>query len=189
MTQSTWIETRSGRRFDVANPREEDVDIEDIALALAQTCRFGGHALRWISVAWHSVVVHDIMAMLRKDSTARLARCCMTPPKPMWATCPGRSSWHSRISSRPRTECRTSFTGNLGLQPSSELLALIRKVDNQTLLEEARAYMATGGRGWELPDEGLKIPGAAFVPPCPRDFHDVGRAFLERFHRAYERPH
>ena len=64
MTQSTWIETRSGRRFDVANPREEDVHIEDIAVALAHTCRFGGHALRWISVGWHSVVVHDVVAML-----------------------------------------------------------------------------------------------------------------------------
>src|SRR5438876_10514815 len=64
MTQSTWIETRSGRRFDVANPREEDVHIEDIAVALAHTCRFGGHALRWISVGWHSVVVLDVVAML-----------------------------------------------------------------------------------------------------------------------------
>ena len=76
-----------------------------------------------------------------------------------------------------------------GLEPSSELLALIRKVDNQTLLEEARAYMATGGRGWELLDEGLKIAAPAFVPPCPREIHEVGREFLERFHAAYERRH
>jgi 5'-deoxynucleotidase YfbR-like HD superfamily hydrolase len=189
MTQSTWIETRSGRRFDVANPREEDVDIEDIALALAQTCRFGGHALRWISVAWHCVVVHDIMATMRDDREARLAALLHDAaetyvgdmPRPLKLAFPDFVAAETRV--------QDVIHRKFGLQPSSELLALIRKVDNQTLLEEARAYMATGGRGWELLDEGLKIPGAACVPPCPRDIHEAGRAFLERFHSAYERRH
>src|SRR5207253_6194831 len=185
MTQSTWIETRSGRRFDVANPREEDVHIEDIAVALAQTCRFGGHALRWISVGWHSVVVHDVMAMLRDDPDARLAALLHDAaeayvgdmPRPLKLAFPDFVLAENRV--------QEIIHKKFGLQLSDEIRTLIQKVDNQTLLEEARVYMATGGRGWELLDEGLTIPRAAFVPDCPRDFQEVARQFLGRFHAAF----
>jgi hypothetical protein len=161
MKPSTWIETRSGRRFDVANPREEDIDIEDIALALAQTCRFGGHALRWISVAWHSVVVHDIMAMLREESTARLAALLHDAaeayvgdmPRPLKLAFPDFVAAENRV--------QDVIHRKFGLQPSSELLSLIRKVDNQTLLEEARAYMATvdaAGNCWTKDSRFLRLP-------------------------------
>ena len=185
MTQSTWIETRSGRRFDVANPREEDVHIEDIAVALAHTCRFGGHALRWISVGWHSVVVHDVVAMLCDHRDTRLAALLHDAaeayvgdmPRPLKLAFPNFVLAENKV--------QDIIHQKFGLQPSEEIRTLIRKVDNQALLEEARAYMATGGRGWELLDEGLTIPGAAFVPDCPRDFHEVAKQFLARFHAAF----
>ena len=48
--------TRSGIWIDLANPRPEDILLQDIAAGLALTCRFGGHA-GWYSVAQHSVLV------------------------------------------------------------------------------------------------------------------------------------
>lgn len=47
---------RSGIFFDVLNPRAEDIHIEDIAHALSNLCRFGGHSSEFYSVAEHSVI-------------------------------------------------------------------------------------------------------------------------------------
>jgi uncharacterized protein len=184
MTEATWIETSSGRRFDVTRPRAEDVHIDDIALSLAQTCRFRGHALRWISVGWHSIVVHDVTARLGADRAARLAALLHDAaeayvgdmPRPLKAVFPEFVLAESRV--------QKVIHRKFGLQPSEEVTALIRKVDNQTLLEEARAYMASGGKGWELLDEALNVPATLFVPPCPHDIREVARQFLQRFHTA-----
>jgi hypothetical protein len=45
------------KTIDVFNLKEEDIDIRDIAHALAQVNRFGGHVDQPISVAQHSVYV------------------------------------------------------------------------------------------------------------------------------------
>jgi hypothetical protein len=49
-----WIETASGLKFDVLNPRLEQITIEDIGHALSQVCRFAGHTKYFYSVAQHS---------------------------------------------------------------------------------------------------------------------------------------
>ncbi len=54
-----WIQTFTGRAFFPAQPRAEDVHIEDIAAALARQCRFGGHCQRFYSVAEHCVHISD----------------------------------------------------------------------------------------------------------------------------------
>lgn len=54
---SAWIQTYSGRQFFPLAPKATDVDLRDIAHALAQQCRYTGHTLRFYSVAEHSVRV------------------------------------------------------------------------------------------------------------------------------------
>lgn len=53
----TTLETQSGLYFDYVDPRPEQVDVDDIAHALAHTVRFGGHVDRYYSVAEHSLLV------------------------------------------------------------------------------------------------------------------------------------
>jgi hypothetical protein len=54
----TWIQTYTGVKFDVLNPRVEDVDVLDIARGLALTCRYNGQTAHgYYSVAEHSVLV------------------------------------------------------------------------------------------------------------------------------------
>ena len=52
-----WIQTYTGRKFSLINPKPEDVDIIDIAYSLSRQCRFNGHTLFFYSVAQHSCLV------------------------------------------------------------------------------------------------------------------------------------
>ena len=54
-----WIQTVSGRMFDFEQCVPEDIYVEDIAHALSNTCRFGGHLRDFYSVAQHSVHVAE----------------------------------------------------------------------------------------------------------------------------------
>lgn len=58
-----WIQTFTGRQFWPLDPRLEEIDIEDIAHALAHQCRFTGHCREFYSVAEHSVRVADYVEL------------------------------------------------------------------------------------------------------------------------------
>ena len=49
--------TRSGRDIDILDFRVEDIKVEEVAHALALTCRYGGHCREFYSVAQHAVIV------------------------------------------------------------------------------------------------------------------------------------
>lgn len=55
------IKTYSGLYMDPLNPSSRDIEIEDIAHALAMKCRFSGHTQVFYSVAEHSVLVSRIV--------------------------------------------------------------------------------------------------------------------------------
>lgn len=56
----SWLQTFTGRRVDLFAPLPEQIDIEDIAHALAHECRYAGHVREFYSVAQHSVIVSDL---------------------------------------------------------------------------------------------------------------------------------
>jgi hypothetical protein len=49
-----WIQTYSGIQIDPLDPKPEQINIEDIARALSNICRFTGHTKEFYSVAEHS---------------------------------------------------------------------------------------------------------------------------------------
>lgn len=70
-----WIQTYTGRRFYLADPRPEDFNIEDIATALSRVCRFSGHCLQFMSVAEHSVMV--MQEVMRETNDPRILRAAI----------------------------------------------------------------------------------------------------------------
>ena len=56
-----FIQTLSGRRVNPLDAAVEDIDPADIARALSNLCRFGGHSKAFYSVAQHSVIVCDLL--------------------------------------------------------------------------------------------------------------------------------
>src|SRR5690349_20928717 len=57
----TTIETFTGVFFDYANPRAEDIRLEDIAQGLSMSCRFNGQITGFYSIAEHALLVRDIV--------------------------------------------------------------------------------------------------------------------------------
>jgi 5'-deoxynucleotidase YfbR-like HD superfamily hydrolase len=53
--------THSGQRVNLIAPDPDTILIEDIAHALANICRFGGHTRRHYSVASHSLLVMELV--------------------------------------------------------------------------------------------------------------------------------
>lgn len=86
-----WIQTYTGRRFFPLEPNPADVDIRDIAHALALETRFGGHSRVFYSVAEHCVRVsheveppHALWGLLHDAAEAYLADV----PRPVKANWP-----------------------------------------------------------------------------------------------------
>ena len=59
--ETVWIQTHSGERFHLFDPREYEVCLDDIAHSLAMKCRFGGFSRMFYSVAEHSIRVADYL--------------------------------------------------------------------------------------------------------------------------------
>ena len=73
-----WMITASGGQYWPLDPRPAEVSIIDIGAALSKLCRFGGHTMRFYSVAEHSVLVSRVVppwlqrqALLHDASEAR----------------------------------------------------------------------------------------------------------------------
>jgi hypothetical protein len=56
-----YLQTVSGRWVNPFDPDPEQIDAGDIARALANQCRFGGHCRVFYSVAQHSVIVSELV--------------------------------------------------------------------------------------------------------------------------------
>lgn len=83
----SWIQTFSGKKFDLLNPTPAMVDPVDIAHALSMICRFTGHTIGFYSVAEHSLrvaqlVPHmDVKQALLHDATEAYIQDISSPLK------------------------------------------------------------------------------------------------------------
>lgn len=57
----SWLLTSGARKFDLRNPRAQDVDPHEIAHSLGNLCRFTGHTFTHYSVAQHCLLVADLV--------------------------------------------------------------------------------------------------------------------------------
>jgi 5'-deoxynucleotidase YfbR-like HD superfamily hydrolase len=59
ITDTSWIQTYTGKPFWPLEPELGEIDIVDIAHALSMQCRYSGHTKRFYSVAEHSVHISN----------------------------------------------------------------------------------------------------------------------------------
>lgn len=146
---STAIELASGRFLDLADPRPEDITLDDVAHGLSQTCRFAGQTRRFYSVAQHAVLVSrrldatgcslpiQLGGLHHDDAEAFIGDCT----RPLKMLLPG---WR-------RVEQTVLAAIGLALEigPLTAMeSAAIKAADDWALAREAHQLMVSQGAGW-----------------------------------------
>ncbi len=176
--RGTWMQTFSGRRFYPLDPRAAEVDIADIAHGLAMTCRYGGHAIRYYSVAEHAVIVSQYVdqrfareALLHDSAEAYIGDMI----RPLKHT-------PQMLEFRNAEELieRAVFE-RFGIVQTDESRAAVKLIDDRILVDEIGALMRNPPMYWEklAVTEPLGASIAALMPAHAE--HVFVSRFLELF--------
>lgn len=146
------IETYTGRFVDTSNPLPETITLEDVAHALANTCRYGGHSREFYSVAEHASLCARYAERTWDDPVIALA--CLHHddaeaylgdiPRPL-------KSQLGELYKRLTWKMDHAIALGIPLDPAviSELRSPeIHEADNWALMVEARELLSSRGEGW-----------------------------------------
>ena len=175
----SWMATASGRQFWPLDPRPEEVNILDIAHALARLCRFGGHvACLHYSVAQHSVLVSEIVeqdlaasrlafAGLLHDAAEAYVQDIVQPVKRAL-----------RDYAAVEASVARAIGAAFGVDPAAFEHELVKHADLIACSTEKRDVMSrSSSQLW--PDLEAVEPRAAVIEPWPTLLAEA--RFLERF--------
>ncbi len=171
-----YLQTVSGRFVNPFDPDPEQLDPGDIARALANICRFGGHCRPFYSVAQHSVIVselveqrggdlEDVFAALMHDAAEAYLG---DMPHPIKHRSPLGAAF-KEAEDHLESVLRTRFSIKADVPE-------IKRIDRALLATERRSV---SGESWDWPElegvEALDIELVAWPPD------DAERAFTARF--------
>ena len=159
------IETASGFRYHFEDPHPDTVTLEDIAHALSNICRFGGHVRRFTSVAEHSVLVRQIVkawghgtdkqrAALLHDGSEGYVWDAPSPLKPLLG------DTFKELARKADDVIASKF-----LFPHADATAFkqdyIKQADRLALVVEGRALLSVGPTDdeWEPLPQGVSWAG------------------------------
>lgn len=144
-----YLEARSGGRFwCTANPVLEDINAPDIAVSLANQCRFQGHLLHFYSVAEHST----LMAQYALDHLADpvLAWDCLwhDAPEAFIGDIPTPLKAHMIIHGMPVSEYEHLIWRQLAefFNLPAKLAPEVHELDLRILLDERKALTSIRGQ-------------------------------------------
>ena len=144
MANFDWIQTYTGKKFFPLDPREEDVDIIDIAHALSNQCRYTGHTREFYSIAQHSVLVSytcdsvDAFYGLLHDS-AEAYICDLARPV--------KHSESMRLYRDAEKKLLKVILGKYGLN-GDKIPVSVKIADNMVLMAERRDLMPPPSEPW-----------------------------------------
>lgn len=166
-----WITTFTGGRFWPLAPRACDVDVRDIAHALALKCRYSGHCKSFYSVAQHSVLVSAFLEREGYDRRVRLVGLLHDAAEAYLVDMPRPIKYAPEMDGYRKLEdaVQAAVYAKFGL-PAQEL-ACVKKADEAMLELEMRHLMpeyagklfyAQRGLDWDGPCADI-----AFVTRTP----------------------
>jgi uncharacterized protein len=183
-----WLDTASGRRVDLADPNPEDMCLGDVARALSQICRFGGHCREYFSVAQHALLVEQIVAESGSPRT-RLAALhhdsheafICDIPSPLKKLLKAGSDYGTFRSVREKLDAAISSALGVPTDLSDKEVRAIAEADTLAFEVEARQLLYDGGR-MAISDRGRPRLTLAISLPQPLPPTEAARAF-EQAHR------
>lgn len=175
-----WMQTRSGRAYHFANPQQSEIVLGDIAHALSNACRFGGHPARFYSVAEHSVLVSLVVekthpehafAALMHDATEAYVCDIPRPLKHLLGV----------VYGNLEAKAWNAICLKFGICPT--LAPCVKEADNTVLLAERDALLEPPPIPWAWA-AGLKPAEVTINCWTPRIARNV---FIDRFRELRER--
>jgi hypothetical protein len=163
------VETFSGEFVDTKNPNGRTIKIEDIAHALANTCRYGGHCQRFYSVAEHAVFVSrrlerkghsrsvQLAGLHHDDAEAYLGDI----PRPMKSLL---GATYRNLSDRMDAAICAGPLFQFNVRPEDFHTAEVKNADNWALFVEARFLLPSQGKHWFEGDQGASLWGLDAQP-------------------------
>lgn len=142
--KGNWMLSYQGNKIHPFDLQPSDIDIIDIAHALSNICRFGGHCLHFYSVAQHSTIVasrvpmHLAKAALLHDATEAY---CGDMVRPLKVQMPEFQEIEKQIW--------LAICWKFDIDP--DLDELIEFADAKTLITEKRDLTTNKGHVWEFP--------------------------------------
>jgi len=179
-----FIQTVSGRRVNPFALAPADIEIGDIAQALANQCRFGGHCRSFYSVAQHSCLVADLIRAGKDCPTSVLWALLHDAPEAYLSDIPHplkHFSEFGRLYREAEHKLQAVISDRFGLP--HEPPAALRAADRGLLAAERQALMTDT---WEWPELRGVRAAAVEIDPWPPE--RAAREFLERYqHCAAQR--
>lgn len=178
-----FIQIKSGGEFDPKTGAISNIDIQDIAHALSNMCRYAGHCREMYSVAEHSVLVSNILRTLYPDDVmsrwagllhdATEAYVCDLPT-PLKVLLPE--------FMRIEDELGVKIALKYGIQWTEEVTRRVKQADAIALSTEARLLFEDVS-GWDSIRTTPAMPellDAAF----PQDSRKAKWGFLNEFEKV-----
>jgi uncharacterized protein len=169
--RGNWMQTYTGRAFYPLHPDPADVDPADIAHALSNICRYGGHVRRYYSVAEHCVLLsyavapqHALWALLHDATEAYVGDMI----RPLKRTMPDYVTAENRIM---RAICE-----RFGLP--YDCPSAVKTADSRILLDERNAVLGPCPMPWPDYLEKLAPLGVHISAWTPAR---AERSYLARF--------
>lgn len=174
-THTGWIQTYLGKQFWPLDPQPEDIEIVDIAHALSNLCRFGGHSNWFYSVAQHCVLVSlavpsefALYGLLHDASEAYL----IDVPRPI------KHADGMQVYRRAEARLEEVIYERFGLpRLGMKGLGHLKTADNQLLRTEQRDLMKPAPAAWV--DNRVGALPEHIIPLLPQGAKAI---YLSRFH-------
>lgn len=147
------VETFNGRFVDVSNPSPDTITLDDIAHALSNTCRYGGHCERFYSVAEHAVFVSKRLerkgysklvqlAGLHHDDAEAYLGDIPRPLKPLLG------EPYRQMTTEMDEAIVQALVWQHGVHAANFHAPQVKEADNWALFVEARHLLPSEGRQW-----------------------------------------
>jgi hypothetical protein len=152
MRDGFWFTTFTGTKYFLTDPHPDDVKIEDIAHALSNVARFGGHARVHYSVGQHSELCRQMCKQLYPQDYALQMHCLLHDASEAYigdVVRPLKVSQPEYLALEEKT--MSVIYEALGWkEPNGAELSIIKYIDNAVLLAEARDLITGGGKDWDM---------------------------------------
>jgi 5'-deoxynucleotidase YfbR-like HD superfamily hydrolase len=170
-----YLQTVSGRWVNPFDPDPNQLDAGDIARALANQCRFGGHSRVFYSVAQHSVIVSQLVEQRGGDTEDAFAALMHDATEAYLGDMPHPIKHRSALGEAfkaAEAHLEHAIRDRFKIKPD---VPEIKRVDRALLATERRAFSA---ESWYWPElegvEPLDLELSAWSPD------DAAQAFAQR---------